>query len=45
MSYRWLLTYLFGASPIAEANYFKKGDKLTHPVRSLRQSKKIRFWI
>ena len=43
MSYRWLLTYLFGASPIAEENYFKKGDKLIHPVRSLRQSKKYGF--
>src|SRR3712207_6328360 len=23
--YRWIITYLFGASPIAEANYFDKG--------------------
>ncbi|PIO82515.1 glutamate--cysteine ligase [Loigolactobacillus backii] len=39
MRYRWLLIYLFGASPIAEANYFS-ADKAQpeHPVRSLRSS-------
>lgn len=34
--YRWLLTYLYGASPIAEKGFFKKD--LEHPVRSLRNS-------
>lgn len=38
MRYRWLITYLFGASPIAEANYFKPGKAPDHPVRSIRQS-------
>ena len=37
--YRWFITYLFGASPIAEANYFEKGQGPQHPVRSIRQSK------
>lgn len=36
--YNWLLTYLFGASPIAEENYFENGFKLKHPLRSIRQS-------
>lgn len=36
--YRWIITYLFGASPIAEANYFDKGKELKHPIRSIRQS-------
>lgn len=36
--YRWFITYLFGASPIAEANYFEKGQGIDHPVRSIRQS-------
>ena len=36
--YRWLITYLFGASPIAEKNYFDNDFKLEHPVRSVRQS-------
>ncbi len=38
LRYRWLITYLFGASPIAEKNYFDKGDGPKHAVRSLRQS-------
>ncbi len=38
MRYRWLITYLFGASPIAEKNYFENDFKLDHPVRSIRQS-------
>lgn len=38
MRYRWLITYLFGASPIAEENYFAKDFTLPHPVRSIRQS-------
>lgn len=36
--YRWLMTYLFGASPLAEKNYFKPNQGPTHYVRSLRQS-------
>lgn len=38
--HRWLLTYLFGASPIAEKGFFPKKDAqvLTHPVRSIRNS-------
>lgn len=38
MRYRWLITYLFGASPLAEANYFAPGQALPHPIRSIRQS-------
>lgn len=38
MRYRWLITYLFGASPIAEANYFAKGQGPKGPIRSIRQS-------
>lgn len=38
--YRWLLTYLFGASPIAEQNFFENGaTPLKHPVRCIRQSR------
>ncbi len=38
--YRWLITYLFGASPIAEKNYFSEDeDHPTRPVRSIRSSK------
>lgn len=37
--YRWLITYLYGASPIAEANYFDPGKAPKHPLRSIRQSK------
>lgn len=36
--YRWLFTYLFGASPIAEQHYFAPEVKLPHPIRSIRQS-------
>ncbi len=38
--HRWLLTYLFGASPIAEKGFFSDEDaqKLPHPVRSIRNS-------
>lgn len=39
LRYRWVLTYLFGASPVAEAGYFDASDdQPTHPVRCLRQS-------
>ncbi len=34
--YRWLLTYLYGATPIAEKDFLAK--ELTTPVRSLRNS-------
>ncbi|QER66827.1 glutamate--cysteine ligase [Paucilactobacillus nenjiangensis] len=38
MRYRWLITYLFGASPIAEKNYFETGEGPANPIRSVRQS-------
>ncbi|UQS86096.1 glutamate--cysteine ligase (plasmid) [Nicoliella spurrieriana] len=38
IKYRWLLTYLFGASPVAQDNYFEKGKGPNHPIRSIRQS-------
>ena len=38
LRYRWVITYLFGASPIAEANYFKSGEGPKKPIRSIRQS-------
>ncbi|MHA8110427.1 glutamate--cysteine ligase [Lactobacillaceae bacterium Melli_B4] len=41
--YRWLITYLFGASPIAEENYFDSENRPHHPVRSLRQSTSFGF--
>ena len=34
--YRWLLTYLYGASPLAERGFFKNPP--SYPVRSLRNS-------
>lgn len=34
--YRWFLTYLYGATPIAEKGFLEKD--LTRPVRSLRNS-------
>ncbi|MGT2923677.1 bifunctional glutamate--cysteine ligase GshA/glutathione synthetase GshB [Streptococcus caviae] len=36
LTYRWFLTYLYGASPLAEQGFFEK--ELTTPVRSLRNS-------
>lgn len=37
--YQWLITYLFGASPIAEKGFFDTlPEPLLHPVRSIRQS-------
>lgn len=36
LAYHWLLTYLFGASPIAEKDFLK--EDLDKPVRSLRNS-------
>ncbi|MDO4856234.1 MAG: glutamate--cysteine ligase [Limosilactobacillus gorillae] len=42
--YRWLLTYLFGASPVAEQNFFENGaTPLHHPVRCIRQSRQYGF--
>ncbi|MHA8111328.1 glutamate--cysteine ligase [Lactobacillaceae bacterium Melli_B4] len=42
--YRWLLTYLFGASPIAQDNYFDSDKKKpSHPIRSIRQSTKYGY--
>lgn len=36
---RWLITYLFGASPIAEKGFFsQQPEALSHPVRSIRNS-------
>lgn len=38
LRYRWLITYLFGASPYAEAGYFFK-EPVSEPVRSFRNSR------
>lgn len=40
LRYRWLITYLFGASPVSEAGYFTKQEEgyLKEPVRSIRNS-------
>ncbi|MEE8825689.1 glutathione biosynthesis bifunctional protein GshAB [Lentilactobacillus sunkii] len=38
LRYRWVITYLFGASPVAEANYFDPGKGPKAPIRSIRQS-------
>lgn len=36
---RWLVTYLFGASPVAEDGFFDQlPETLSHPVRSIRNS-------
>ncbi|KAF1300890.1 bifunctional glutamate--cysteine ligase GshA/glutathione synthetase GshB [Enterococcus sp. JM9B] len=37
LRYRWLITYLYGASPVSEARYFLK-DGPKEPVRSIRSS-------
>ncbi|EHJ53270.1 bifunctional glutamate--cysteine ligase GshA/glutathione synthetase GshB [Streptococcus macacae] len=37
LTYRWLLTYLYGASPIAEKGFFE--HNLKQPVRSIRNSR------
>lgn len=37
LHYRWLITYLFGASPSSEKNFFEQ-DSLKDPVRSIRSS-------
>lgn len=38
LRYRWLLTYLFGATPISETGYFVDEDRPNEPVRSIRTS-------
>ncbi|HAQ1762144.1 TPA: bifunctional glutamate--cysteine ligase GshA/glutathione synthetase GshB [Enterococcus faecium] len=38
MRYRWMITYLFGASPMSEKNYFLDESHLQEPVRSIRNS-------
>lgn len=38
LRYRWLITYLFGATPISEAHYFDSTDRPKEPVRSIRTS-------
>jgi glutamate--cysteine ligase len=39
LRYRWLITYLFGASPVSETGYFsEKEDHPKEPVRSIRNS-------
>lgn len=38
LRYRWLVTYLFGASPLSEARYFEDEDRPNEPVRSIRTS-------
>ncbi|MDN6626475.1 MAG: bifunctional glutamate--cysteine ligase/glutathione synthetase, partial [Pisciglobus halotolerans] len=39
LRYRWLVTYLFGASPVAGENFYSKNQTpLEHPVRSIRSS-------
>ncbi|WP_137598045.1 hypothetical protein [Paucilactobacillus kaifaensis] len=36
---RWVLTYLFGASPVIEENYFLDGREMVRPIRSIRSSR------
>ena len=38
MRYRWMITYLFGASPMSEKNYFINESHPQEPVRSIRNS-------
>ncbi|HFL6812374.1 TPA: bifunctional glutamate--cysteine ligase GshA/glutathione synthetase GshB [Enterococcus faecium] len=38
MRYRWIITYLFGASPMSEKNYFINESHPQEPVRSIRNS-------
>ncbi|EGP5178898.1 bifunctional glutamate--cysteine ligase GshA/glutathione synthetase GshB [Enterococcus faecium] len=38
MRYRWMITYLFGASPMSEKNYFLYESHPQEPVRSIRNS-------
>lgn len=41
LRYRWVITYLFGASPIAEANYFKSGEGPKKPIPDSRE----KWWL
>lgn len=36
---RWVMTYLFGASPVAEKNYFLDDREMVRPIRSIRSSR------
>lgn len=38
LRYQWLIVYLFGASPLAEDNFFEDQKLPTAPMRSLRNS-------
>ena len=38
LRYRWMITYLFGASPMSEKNYFINESHPQEPVRSIRNS-------
>lgn len=38
LHYRWLITYLYGASPLSEANYFVDKPAPSEPIRSIRNS-------
>ncbi|MEI5994212.1 bifunctional glutamate--cysteine ligase GshA/glutathione synthetase GshB [Candidatus Enterococcus mansonii] len=39
LRYRWLITYLFGASPVSEPGYFtEREERPKEPVRSIRNS-------
>lgn len=38
MRYRWMITYLFGASPMSEKNYSLDESHPQEPVRSIRNS-------
>lgn len=39
LHYRWLITYLFGASPVSADGYFTEGEERPkEPVRSIRNS-------
>ena len=40
LRFRWIITYLFGASPVSEVGYFdNEENKPNEPVRSIRNSK------
>lgn len=38
LRYRWLITYLYGATPTSEPNYFVEDPGPAEPVRSIRNS-------
>lgn len=43
LQYRFVLTYLFGASPVAEAGFLTPKQSIDHPVRSLRASQSFGY--